>query len=72
MIISLTKPFTSDFTSSSEIISFLISWDKLLNVKTYLGILSLWGVLAIIIGVILIIPKVRQSIKIGKMRRKYV
>ena len=41
-------------------------------IKSYLGILSLWGVLAIIIGVILIIPKVRQAIKIGKMRRKYV
>ena len=39
-------------------------------IKSYLGILSLWGVLAIIIGVILIIPKVRQAIKIGKMRRK--
>lgn len=39
-------------------------------IKSYLGILSLWGVLAIVIGVILIIPKVRQAIKIGKMVRK--
>ena len=39
-------------------------------IKSYLGILSLWGVLAIIIGVILIIPKVRQAIKTGKMKRK--
>lgn len=39
-------------------------------IKSYLGILSLWGVLSIIIGIILIIPKVRQDIKIGKMRRK--
>ena len=39
-------------------------------IKSYLGILSLWGVLSIIIGVILIIPKVRQAIKIGKMVRK--
>lgn len=39
-------------------------------IKSYLGILSLWGVLAIIIGVTLIIPKVRQAIKTGKMIRK--
>ena len=39
-------------------------------IKSYLGILSLWGVFVIIIGVILIIPKVRQSIKISKMKRK--
>lgn len=39
-------------------------------IKSYLGIVSLWGVLAIIIGVTLIIPKVRQSIKTGKMKRK--
>ena len=39
-------------------------------IKSYLGILSLWAVLAIVIGVILITPKVRQAIKTGKMIRK--
>ena len=39
-------------------------------IKSYLGTLSLWGVFIIIIGLILIIPKVKQAIKISKMKRK--
>ena len=39
-------------------------------IKSYLGTLSLWGVFAIVIGIILIIPKVKQAIKISNMKRK--
>lgn len=39
-------------------------------IKTYLGTLSLWGIYLIVIGLILIIPKVKQAIKLSKMKRK--